>query len=235
MVRALKLVDHFCKLAVESSSSSSGLLVNMPMLVKDSFSKPRTISSVPSISTSGQLGRIFANHTFYKGKAALRMEPVAPEFCPLNAGGDSGALKISRAGTLMLEFAHSVGERKYDWNKKQMFALSVTELGCLISLSPNESCEFFHDPLMGKSGSGKIQKVLQLTPRPNASDASGYFIRLKVSNKIAQIEEQFNMPITKAEFTLMRSAFNYVLPYFLGWHAFANSISIREQASTASG
>lgn len=33
----------------------------------------------------------------------------------------------------------------------QVVALNATELGCLISLDPNESCEFVHDPSM-KSG-----------------------------------------------------------------------------------
>jgi hypothetical protein len=32
----------------------------------------------------------------------------------------------------------------------QIFALSVLELGTLLSLDPNEPCEFFHDPFVGK-------------------------------------------------------------------------------------
>lgn len=32
----------------------------------------------------------------------------------------------------------------------QVFSLSITEIGHLISLGPRESCEFFHDPFKGK-------------------------------------------------------------------------------------
>jgi len=32
----------------------------------------------------------------------------------------------------------------------QVFSLSVTEIGNLVSLGPRESCEFFHDPFKGK-------------------------------------------------------------------------------------
>lgn len=32
----------------------------------------------------------------------------------------------------------------------QVFGLSIIEIGTLLSLSPSEQCEFFHDPFMGK-------------------------------------------------------------------------------------
>lgn len=32
----------------------------------------------------------------------------------------------------------------------QVFSLSVTEVGNLVSLGARESCEFFHDPFKGK-------------------------------------------------------------------------------------
>ncbi|MBA0782842.1 hypothetical protein Gotri_000665, partial [Gossypium trilobum] len=96
--------------------------------------------------TAGLPARFYVGHSIYKGKAALTVEPRAPEFVPL----DSGAFKISREGFVLLQFAPAAGVRQYDWSRKQVFSLSVTEIGTLISLGMRESCEFFHDPFKGK-------------------------------------------------------------------------------------
>ncbi|KAH9304418.1 hypothetical protein KI387_008822, partial [Taxus chinensis] len=184
-----------------------GPLVNMPMLITASSLKPHDISSMPStfaarehLSVPGQQSKV-ADHIVHEGETALYMKAIAPDFRLL----DSGAMKLSKEGAVLLSFAHSVGEKQYDLNKKQVFALKVTELGTLLSLSSNESCEFFHDTLKHTSAAGKIHKVLQVTPFPNGP---GYFLSLKVSDKIKNIEEHFSVPITKAEFTLMRGTFN---------------------------
>eukprot|EP01018_Ginkgo_biloba_P013969 Gb_03500 [translate_table: standard] len=196
------------------------------MLVKASFMEPfqaQNFSSRPAISSAGQPppvqgqpSKVFVGHTFYKGKAALNMKPKAPEFSTL----DSGGMKLSKEGGMYLTFAPAVGTRQYDWSKKQVFALSVAELGSLLSLSSNESCEFFHDPFMGKSDAGQIRKVLQVVPVPNSP---GYFFSLSISNKLMNVNERFSVSITKAEFAVMQSTFNFILPYVMGWHVFADS------------
>ncbi|PQQ08684.1 single-stranded DNA-binding protein WHY1 chloroplastic [Prunus yedoensis var. nudiflora] len=90
--------------------------------------------------------RFFVGHSIYKGKAALTVEPKAPEFTAL----DSGAFKLSREGFVLLQFAPAAGVRVYDWSRKQVFSLSVTEIGSLVCLGSKESIEFFHDPFKGK-------------------------------------------------------------------------------------
>ncbi|XP_042502348.1 single-stranded DNA-binding protein WHY1, chloroplastic-like [Macadamia integrifolia] len=168
-------------------------------------------------STGALPPRVFVGHSIYKGKAALTVEPKAPEFAPL----DSGAFKLTREGFVILQFAPAVGVRQYDWSRKQVFSLSVTEIGTLISLGARDSCEFFHDPFKGKSEEGKVRKVLKVEPLP---DGSGHFFNLSVQNRISNVDENIYIPITKAEFTVLVSAFNFILPYLLGWHAFVNSI-----------
>ncbi|PNX54449.1 single-stranded DNA-binding protein WHY1 chloroplastic-like, partial [Trifolium pratense] len=59
-----------------------------------------------------------------------------------------------------------------------VFSLSVAEMGGVISLGGRESCEFFHDPFMGKSDEGKVRKVLKVEPLP---DGSGFFFNLSNS------------------------------------------------------
>ncbi|XP_078428115.1 single-stranded DNA-binding protein WHY1, chloroplastic-like [Wolffia australiana] len=161
--------------------------------------------------------RVFVGHSIYKGKAALTVEPKAPEFSPL----ESGSYKLSREGCIFLQFAPSVGTRQYDWNRKQVFSLSVSEIGMLMNLGPKDSCEFFHDPFKGKSDEGKIRKVLKAEPFP---DGGGHFFSLSVQNRLQNIDENIYIPITRAEFTVLNSAFNFVIPYFLGWHAFVDSV-----------
>ncbi|KAJ6726064.1 SINGLE-STRANDED DNA-BINDING PROTEIN WHY1 CHLOROPLASTIC [Salix purpurea] len=134
------------------------------------------------------------------GKAALTVEPRSPEFSPL----DSGAYKLVKEGFVLLQFAPAAAVRQYDWTRKQVFSLSVTEIGHL-----------------GKSEEGKVRKLLKVEPLP---DGSGHFFNLSVQNKVLNIDESIYIPVTKAEYTVLTSAFNYILPYLLGWHAYANSI-----------
>ncbi|CAA6672759.1 unnamed protein product [Spirodela intermedia] len=167
------------------------------------------------------MAKVFVGHSIYKGKAALTVEPRAPEFAPL----DSGAYKLSREGCIFLQFAPAVGTRQYDWNRKQVFSLSVSEIGTLMNLGAKDSCEFFHDPFKGKSDEGKIRKILKAEPFP---DGGGHFFNLSVQNRLQNVDENIYIPITRAEFSVLNSAFNFVIPYFLGWHAFVDSMKCED-------
>ncbi|KAK2408340.1 Single-stranded DNA-binding protein why1, chloroplastic [Trifolium repens] len=185
----------------------------------DIFETRTNVSSPnPNPSVGALPPRVYVGHSIYKGKAALTITPRPPEFAPL----ESGAYKITRDGYVLLQLAPALGPRLYDWNSKQVFSLSVAEMGSVISLGGRESCEFFHDPFMGKSDEGKVRKVLKVEPFP---DGSGFFFNLSVQNRIINADESINIPISKAELAVLRSIFKYIMPYLLGWHTFANSIS----------
>ncbi|KAJ6415940.1 hypothetical protein OIU84_004684 [Salix udensis] len=126
------------------------------------------------ISTAGKSSiqdRVFAPYSVFKGKAALSVEPVLPTFSKFG----SGNLRVDRRGSMMLTFLPAIGERKYDHEKRQKFALSATEVGSLLSMGPKDSCEFFHDPSMLSSNAGQVRKNLSIKPH---ADGSGYFISL---------------------------------------------------------
>ncbi|KAJ6348194.1 hypothetical protein OIU76_004632 [Salix suchowensis] len=126
------------------------------------------------ISTGGKSSiqdRVFAPYSVFKGKAALSVEPVLPTFSKFG----SGNLRVDRRGSMMLTFLPAIGERKYDHEKRQKFALSATEVGSLLSMGPKDSCEFFHDPSMLSSNAGQVRKNLSIKPH---ADGSGYFISL---------------------------------------------------------
>ncbi|OMO82415.1 ssDNA-binding transcriptional regulator [Corchorus olitorius] len=180
-----------------------------------------SFSTASPPASAGLPPRFYVGHSIYKGKSALTVEPKPPEFLPL----PSGAFKLSREGYVLLQFAPAAGVRQYDWSRKQAFSLSVTEIGTLISLGPRESCEFFHDPFKGKSEEGKVRKVLKVEPLP---DGSGHFFNLGVQNKLINMDESIYIPVTRAEFAVLNSAFNFILPYLIGWHAWVNSINPNE-------
>ncbi|KAI3757093.1 hypothetical protein L6452_04626 [Arctium lappa] len=174
-------------------------------------------TSRQSYGADGKIsGRIFADYAIFKGKAALSAAPVLPTFSKL----DSGHTKVERRGTIMLTFRPAIGERKYDSEKKQLFALSVTEIGSFISLGPQDSCEFFHDPSIKSRDAGQVRKSLSIKPITD-----GYFISLSVTNNILNRTDRFTVPVTTAEFAVMRAAFSYALPHIMGWAHSTNQIS----------
>jgi len=218
-----------------SSISSRSYSKVVKASLNDESSQTHIFSSSPDRSAlaqpgllRGQSSKIFVKYTFYKGKTALGMQPKAPEYSTV----DSGGIRLSKEGCVFLEFAPAVGIRQYDWSKKQIFALSVLELGTLLSLDPNEPCEFFHDPFVGKSEAGKIRKVLKVGM---LQDTGGYFFNLRVSDRNLNIDESLFMPITKGEFSVMQSAFNFILPYLMGWHAYIDSTKLNESGHFTSG
>ncbi|KAJ4711281.1 Single-stranded DNA-binding protein WHY1, chloroplastic [Melia azedarach] len=193
---------------------------------------PNNSSFAPTeLAVGGLPPRVFVGHSIYKGKAALTVEPKAPEFVSLDviSKTNQGHLNYPREGFVLLQFAPAAGVRQYDWSRKQVFSLSVTEVGNLVSLGARESCEFFHDPFKGKSEEGKVRKVLKVEPLP---DGSGHFFNLSVQNKLINLDESIYIPITRAEYTVLVSAFNFILPYLLGWHAYANSIKPEDTSRT---
>ncbi|XP_058738704.1 single-stranded DNA-binding protein WHY2, mitochondrial [Vicia villosa] len=189
-----------------SSSSRNHLLelLSSRKIQLRDFSTPTNHYSAKGYSSD----RIFAPYSVYKGKAAFSLTPCLPTFTKL----DSGALVVDRRGSIMMSFVPAVGERKYDWEKKQIFALSATEVGSLIAIGPQESCEFFHDPSMKSSNAGQVRKSLSIKPH-----SSGYFVSLTVVNSVLNTKDNFSVPVTTAEFSVMRTACSFALPHIMGW------------------
>ncbi|KAG8378565.1 hypothetical protein BUALT_Bualt08G0150100 [Buddleja alternifolia] len=180
-------------------------------------------NSVPPDAISAV--KIFAPYSIYKGKAALSADPLLPTFSKL----ESGDYRVERRGVIMLTFWPAIGERKYDWEKRQKFALSATEIGSLISLGSKDSCEFFHDPSMQSSNAGQVRKSLSIKPH---ADGSGYFISLSVANNIQKTNDRFIVPVTSAEFAVLRTAFTFALPHIMGWDQYTSQLPHRPNQSS---
>eukprot|EP00250_Pteridium_aquilinum_P035415 c9368_g2_i1 orf=60-749(+) len=182
----------------------------------------RHLSTAADSSSSQQNGatKIFCQHTFYKGKSALAINPGRPIFKTSEAGG----VYLQKEGSLFMSFAPSTGPRQYDWCRKQFIALSATELGGLVALTTSDNLEFYHDPHMGSSDAGMVRKALKVE---GMGDKSGFFFNMSVSNKLENVDERFSVPLTRGEFAVMRSSFNFIIPYLMGWHAHINPASIQ--------
>ncbi|KAL5843155.1 hypothetical protein ACOSQ4_009113 [Xanthoceras sorbifolium] len=201
---------------------SEKLLVGKVDKAKDALCLHSLLSRA-GMSTTGQssgaggipVPRIFAPYSIYKGKAAVSVNPILPTFTKM----DSGHFRVERKGCILLTFWPAVGERKYDWGKKQVFALSATEVGSLISMNSKDSSDFFHDPSMKSSNAGQVRKSLSIKAVP---DGTGYFVSLNVVNNLTKITERFVVPVTTAEFIVMKTACSYALPHIMGWHRLTN-------------
>ncbi|XP_042484876.1 single-stranded DNA-binding protein WHY2, mitochondrial isoform X2 [Macadamia integrifolia] len=169
-------------------------------------------------------GKIFADYTVFKGKAAFSIRPSLPTFRKLDTGGS----KIDRMGSMMLTFWPAIGQRKYDWEKKQVFALSPTEVGSVISLGLNDSCEFFHDPSMKTSLAGQVRKSLSVTP---IADGGGYFFSLSVVNNNLKTNDRLSVPITSAEFAVIRTTCSFILPHLMGWNQYSRELTSSQKLS----
>ncbi|XP_011621001.1 single-stranded DNA-binding protein WHY2, mitochondrial isoform X1 [Amborella trichopoda] len=167
------------------------------------------------LGINGSLCKLSVPYCIFKGKAALKMDPIGPKFSKLNPD----SMRIERRGCVLLTFFPAIGVRKYDWQKRQIFALSATEVGSVISLGPTDSCEFFHDPSLKKSDEGQVRKSLHIAPN---SDNSGHFFNLQVTNAIQKTMDRLSVPVAKAELSVMQSAFSFILPHLMGWDRIAN-------------
>ncbi|KAG4401576.1 hypothetical protein AAZX31_02G019500 [Glycine max] len=91
-------------------------------------------------------------------------------------------------------------------------------MGTLIILGARDSWEFSHETVKSK------RKVLKVEP---LLDATGHLFSLSVLKKPANMEgiqESIFLPVTRADLEVLRSLFNCIMPYLLGWNAFGNSI-----------
>ncbi|KAK8559258.1 hypothetical protein V6N13_098838 [Hibiscus sabdariffa] len=175
-----------------------------------------SIQDFAATGNSSARARVFAPYTIFKGKAALSVSPLLPTFSKIDSG--TGGLKLDRYGCLMLTIWPGL-DRKYDWDKRQRFALSPTEVGSLISMGAHDASEFYHDPSMKSIKAGQVSKKLYI----KALDGdNGYMISLTVTNNIEKSIERLNVPITTAEFAVLKTACSFALPHIIGWDWLTN-------------
>ena len=105
-----------------------------------------SLTSLRMMSDSSKL-RVNAVYGIYKGKCAMTVKVIPPNFEALPSGRSR---VVSRNGVLFFEFAPFGSQpREYDWTRKATFSLGVTELGEIVRLKETATVEFMHDPNAG--------------------------------------------------------------------------------------
>lgn len=173
--------------------------------------------------------RVFADYSIYKGKGALSLKAIKPEWKE-TATADVG---INRAGSMFFEFAPSdqsgaqsgFGERRYEWGKKQTFALSPTEMGGFIV---QDNFQMIHDPGKGRQNEGQVLKTLKVQAMPDG----GVMLSLTVKDQQQPAANFYvGIPLTTAEYGVIKSLANFIIPRALGFDQIFAADSVAQEPS----
>ena len=161
--------------------------------------------------------RIFSKYTIYKNSGALGIAPIKPTWKQVS----DNSFSVEKPGKMLLEFAKARGERQYDWNNRQYFAMDVTEMGDMIAnLSRGEGVQFYHDSSLGGNdsdgsfGGGGTGKGFRADLSP---DGNVWFFSLTDRSK-----EKWLVPVSMGEFVVVRQIMQAAIPAFLGVDVYLN-------------
>lgn len=133
-----------------------------------------------------------------------------------------GEKLVSREGTVFLEATSSKDKNVYDWEKKTVMALSVTDLskllhglltGCVGKDGAPGEVKIMHDPGAKTETMGKVQKYITLTSPRGPSEG----FMLNVSEFGGQEKKIHTIPLTPDEAVVLRALFQAAIPRIMAW------------------
>ena len=166
---------------------------------------------------------VYTAFTVYKGRGAMSLKVIKPTWERISTGS---GIRVSREGTVLLEFAQGKGDRVYDWDGKGTFAMNAVECGEILDAAETATeRSFFHDPNKMGSAEGAVTKTMKFSP---ARD-SGYFFSLYVNDKSAGANAQYTTAVSKAELRVIQQIIQFAIPRILGFdEMFAGAPEVRE-------
>lgn len=150
---------------------------------------------------------VYTAYTVYKGRGAMSLKLIKPTWERISTGS---GIRVSREGTVLLEFAQSKGERVYDWDNKGTFAMNAVECGDILeAIETSTERSFFHDPNRMGSAQGAVTKTLKFSP---ARD-SGYFFSLYVNDKSVGgvVTSRYDTAVSTAELRVIQQVLQVCL------------------------
>lgn len=164
----------------------------------------------------------------YKGKGALSVKIIKPSWERIPTGS---GIRVSREGTVLLEFANGFGDRNYAWDKKGTIGLSAFECGELLeAVEAREEQTYFHDPSMGGRSQGAISKSLKVTPAPQQGS---WFFSLAIRGPS---QAQYSVPVSRGEMRVIREILSFSVPRILGYdEMFAGPPNVTDASSSSFG
>lgn len=170
--------------------------------------RARVATAPRAFSTDADMSRtpaVYTAYTVYKSKGAVSFKIIKPTWERTASG-----IRLSREGTMLLEFATGSGDRSYAWGSKGTFGLSASEIGDMLAAADaGEEWSAFHDPNMGGSGRGAVQKSLKLTPAHQGS----WFLSLGVRGTT---QGSYSVALTRGELRVVTTCLEFALPRCLG-------------------
>ena len=172
---------------------------------------------------------VYTAYTVYKGRGAMSLKVIKPTWERISTGS---GIRVSREGTVLLEFAQGKGDRVYDWDGKGTFAMNAVECGEILDAAETATeRSFFHDPNKMGSAEGAVTKTMKFSP---ARD-SGYFFSLYVNDKSTGANAQYTTAVSKAELRVIQQIVEFAIPRILGFdEMFAGAPEVREGTFSSS-
>ncbi len=121
----------------------------------------------------------------------------------------------SREGAIFVEIASTVNKNEYDWKNKITMALSVNDLGKILTVLEGQVTEvkIMHDPGAKSSTAGQVQKYLAINSPRGLKDGCLFNVAEKTKDGI----KKHQVPLTGDEVILLRNAIQGFIPVALGW------------------
>lgn len=186
--------------------------------------------------TSGKFGAVQFNLQlphYYLGKAKDFKGLVDPENKNDQAAFTlvDGKVRLKdgwkqREGAVFVEAAPPSGQNEYDWNKKVIMALSVTDLGKVLYFlqtgqSPVEKerkdnprgMSLYHDPGAKSSSAGKKKKYLKFFSK----EGPAYGLMLTVESTEGDDKRTAQVPLSGDEVMALRTLLSAAVSRSLGW------------------
>ena len=162
-------------------------------------------------SSSPSPPRVYCDFAVYKSKTACKFAVIRPTF----ETKPDGSRSKRRDGGMLLEFAPAVGQRQYDWSRKQTILLSPLELVELTeALHLGRGVNFFHDPGMGTGRQGETTKSLKAEPMPDGS--GGIFLNMATTAPGGK-GGRASVAVSFAEFAALRHLSAFLVPRLMGF------------------
>lgn len=120
-----------------------------------------------------------------------------------------------REGAVFIEAAQTVGPNKYDWEKKIIFALSVTDIGkVLLFLSTGNDSTLMHDPGAKSDRQGQIKKYLNLTSPKGILDG-GALVSLSMTS--GDETSKYTIPLSPDECIILKTLLTTAVSRSVNW------------------
>lgn len=132
-----------------------------------------------------------------------------------NCSGKCDGQIETREGAVFIDVANAVGPNVYDWDKKTIFALSVVDMGKIVSgLRLGDAVKLLHDPGAQSEKAGQVTKTLNFTAPTNKGSLFSIQEKVKGSEEI----KNFSVPLSPDEVTVIGTLLSTAISVCLSWN-----------------